>query len=84
MDELSTFRILNCDYPILLTIRQVSEITGFSEKTIRNWLSKGQCPFPVHHYGRSIRVWLVDLANWIENPTKVQNTKKRGRPRKRG
>jgi predicted DNA-binding transcriptional regulator AlpA len=71
-------------YPPLLNLQQVAEITNFSSKTLRNWISQSRCPFPFQRLGeKSIRIQASRLAEWIELGSPAAPVqRKRGRPRK--
>jgi len=70
-------------YPPLLTIDQLAEIMNFSAKTLRNWISSSECPFPLQRLGRrAVRVQALHLAKWIDSGgSPVPQIRKKGRPR---
>jgi excisionase family DNA binding protein len=48
----------------LMTAREVAEFTGFSEGTIRHWVSQGRIPY-VRFSARCVRFLRSDIENWI-------------------
>ena len=50
----------------LLKIEEVSEITGFSVKTLYNKISSGTMFVPYCRIGRSIRFKESDLENYVK------------------
>jgi len=53
---------------LLLTVREVAALTGFSEGTLRHWVSQGRIPF-VRISARCVRFRRTDIESWLE--TKV-------------
>jgi excisionase family DNA binding protein len=49
---------------ILLTARQVAELTGFSEGTVRHWTSQQRIPF-VRISGHCVRFRRGDIEAWV-------------------
>jgi excisionase family DNA binding protein len=52
------------DVKILLTVREVAALTGFSEGTLRHWVSQGRIPF-VRISDRCVRFLCVDIQAWL-------------------
>ena len=51
---------------VLLTLKQVSEVTGQAEQTIRNLISQGRTTLPTRKVGGKRVVHVLDLAAWID------------------
>lgn len=51
--------------PKLLTVQQVANITGFSVREVRRWITSGD--LPACKFGRALRVSEPDLAMYIAN-----------------
>ena len=51
---------------ILLSVRQVSEITGQAEQTLRNLISQGRTTLPTRRVGGRRVVHVLDLAAWLD------------------
>ena len=75
---------------VLLTLKQVSEVTGQAEQTIRNLISQGRTTLPTRKVGGKRVVHVLDLAAWIDEqraapgggPTPTAPRRPRGRPTK--
>jgi len=78
----STLTMLRDDYgmPIMLSFRDLERCTGVSEKTFKNWLTRGRLPFPAQLYGGMRRVHIRDVAKWIDEGGIGKPKRKRGRP----
>ena len=51
---------------VLLTLKQVSQVTGQAEQTIRNLISQNRTTLPTRKVGGRRVVHVLDLAAWIE------------------
>ncbi len=51
---------------VFLSIKQVSQVTGQAEQTIRNLISQGRTSLPIRKGGGKRLVHVLDLAEWIE------------------
>ena len=76
-------------YPPLLTVKLLSEIISVEEQTIRNWLTKDECPIPTTKEDEGdvnsskkgkkkfpVRFRITDVAEYIEkifSSAKAQN-----------
>jgi len=69
-------------YPLLLTFKQVQEITGINHKTMHEWKNKGCLPFDAIKIGRSWRVSTYQVAEFIDSLGKGKAKRRPGRPRK--
>jgi excisionase family DNA binding protein len=49
---------------LLLKIREVAELTGFSEGTLRHWVSQKRIPV-VRFSTRCVRFRLNDIQDWL-------------------
>ena len=49
---------------ILLTVAEVAALTGFSEGTLRHWISQRRIPV-VRISARCVRLRRRDVENWI-------------------
>jgi excisionase family DNA binding protein len=49
----------------LLTVQQVADITGFSVREVRRWITSGD--LPACKFGRALRVSEPDVAMFIAN-----------------
>lgn len=52
------------DAKILLNIRELAAITGFSEGTLRHWVSEKRVPV-VRFSSRCVRFRLSDIQEWL-------------------
>ena len=52
------------DGKLLLTAREVAELTGFAEGSIRHWVSEFRIPF-VRISNRCVRFRKEDIERWI-------------------
>jgi excisionase family DNA binding protein len=52
------------DNKLLLTVREAAALTGFSEGTLRHWISEGRIPF-VRISPRCVRFRQSDIQDWI-------------------
>ena len=52
----------------LLDIREVSNLTGIKESTLRAWIFQGR--LPVIRLGRLVRIRQTELEKWIEQASK--------------
>lgn len=52
------------DDKLLLTVREVAELTGFAEGTLRHWVSSKKIPI-VRFSSRCVRFRLTDIERWI-------------------
>ena len=87
--QITTYDMLSQSYPPLLSLEQLADLAGLAVRTLRNWLTNGQFPLPVVKLGGSVRVRLVDVADWIDretfdprrprvgHPTKIEMMKRR-------
>ena len=80
-NQITTYELLGQVYPPLLSLEQLADLAGLAVRTLRNWISAGQFPLPVVKLGGSVRVKLVDVANWIDRET-IDPRHKVGRPSK--
>ena len=78
----TTYEILSREYPPLLSLAQLADLTGMSVRTFRNWLCGNRMPLPVVRLGGTVRVRLLDVALWIDEGLSKPEKKKRGRPKK--
>ena len=51
---------------VLLTLKQVSLVTGQAEQTLRNLISQGRTTLPTRKIGGRRLVHVLDLAEWLE------------------
>ena len=79
---LTTHEILSQKYPPLLTLEEMATLTSFAVRTLRNWLSLGQFPVQIVKLRGSLRVRLVDIAEWIDTETFNPRRPNVGRPTK--
>jgi excisionase family DNA binding protein len=59
---------------ILLTVRDVAVLTGFSEGTLRHWVSQKRIPV-VRFSSRCVRFRLIDIQHWIAEKVVERETK---------
>jgi excisionase family DNA binding protein len=52
------------DVKILLTVREVAALTGFSEGTLRHWVSQRRIPF-IQISDRCVRFLFDDIQAWL-------------------
>jgi excisionase family DNA binding protein len=52
------------DGKLLMTVRDVAAMTGFSEGTLRHWVSQRRIPF-VRISDRCVRFLLADIEAWL-------------------
>lgn len=52
---------------MLLSVPETAHYLGLSEKTIRNWLSLGTCPWPTVRLGARRLVRRVDLEKYVRD-----------------
>lgn len=74
-------------YPLVITIRLLSEITNETEQSIRNSISNGRYPVPSFKLGHKRLFLLSAVATYIEQQIKIAQTPKTnpkplGRPTK--
>lgn len=75
---------------VLLTIKQVAQVTGQAEQTIRNLISQGRTTLPTRKLGGKRVVHVLDLAEWLDQQRVVSGeakdpepaARRPGRPRK--
>ena len=75
---------------VLLTLKQVAQVTGQAEQTLRNLISEGRTTLPNCKVGGKRMVHILDLANWLDKqriPNEAQflaaePLRKPGRPTK--
>lgn len=75
---------------VLLNIKQVSQVTGQAEQTIRNLISEGSTTLPTRKVGGRRVVHVLDLAAWLDAqrispgdvPLPVAAGRRPGRPSK--
>ena len=75
---------------VLLTLKQVSQITGQAEQTIRNLVSQNRTTLPTRKVGGRRVVHVLDLAAWLdeqritpeESPPSTLPRRRPGRPTK--
>ena len=74
---------------VLLTLKQVAQVTGQAEQTLRNLISEGRTTLPNCKVGGRRVVHILDLANWLDQQRIQTNQKvhqarqgKLGRPTK--
>jgi predicted DNA-binding transcriptional regulator AlpA len=77
---------------VLLSIKQVSQVTGQAEQTIRNLISQGRTTLPTRKVGGKRVVHVLDLAAWLDEqcaaaggsstPTVPRRQRRPGRPTK--
>ncbi|WP_246117143.1 helix-turn-helix domain-containing protein [Shouchella miscanthi] len=53
------------DYPLLLNMKNVAEIMGFSERFTYDFVERDG--FPLIRAGRTKRVFRDDMINWLNN-----------------
>jgi excisionase family DNA binding protein len=51
---------------ILLTVPEAAALTGFSEGTLRHWISQRRIPF-IRISPRCVRLRVVDIEGWISD-----------------
>ena len=51
---------------VLLSLKQVSLVTGQAEQTLRNLISQGRTTLPTRRIGGRRVVHVLDLAEWLE------------------
>lgn len=51
---------------VLLTLKQVAQVTGQAEQTLRNLISEGRTTLPSRKVGGKRVVHVLDLAEWLE------------------
>ncbi|MCP5151977.1 MAG: pyocin activator PrtN family protein [Ectothiorhodospiraceae bacterium] len=51
---------------VLLTLKQVSLVTGQAEQTLRNLISQGRTTLPTRKVGGKRVVHVLDLAAWLD------------------
>ena len=77
---------------VLLTLKQVSQITGQAEQTIRNLISQNRTTLPTRKVGGRRVVHVLDLASWLDEqrvaldnvPMAEPPRRRPGRPTKAG
>lgn len=79
---MNIYDVLSTQYPPLVSIEQLSAMTGIKDRTYRHWLSCGKMPIPVVRLGGAIRFKLLDVANWIDGQQPSRPARGPGRPRK--
>jgi excisionase family DNA binding protein len=52
------------DGKLLMTVREVAAVTGFSEGTLRHWVSQRRIPF-IRISDRCVRFLLADVQGWL-------------------
>jgi excisionase family DNA binding protein len=52
------------DEKLLLNCRELAALTGFSEGTLRHWVSEGRLPV-VRFSARCVRFRLSDIQEWL-------------------
>jgi excisionase family DNA binding protein len=52
------------DGTLLMTVREVAALTGFSEGTLRHWVSQRRIPF-VRISDRCVRFLPADIQAWL-------------------
>ena len=57
---------MNEEKKLLLTVREVAALTGFSEGTLRHWISQRRIPF-IRISPRCVRLRLGDIESWISD-----------------
>lgn len=75
---------------VLLTLKQVSKVTGQAEQTIRNLISQNRTTLPTRKVGGRRVVHVLDLAAWLDEqrvapgdvPLAVPPPRRPGRPSK--
>jgi excisionase family DNA binding protein len=55
---------VNGDQKLLITVREAAGLTGFSEGTLRHWISQQRIPF-VRISRRCVRLRVRDVEAWI-------------------
>jgi len=70
------------NYPVLLDFQQISEITGIKVKTLRVWKNRGKLPFSAKKVGRTWRVHVNQVVEFIDNFDDEKSKRRPGRPRK--
>jgi excisionase family DNA binding protein len=50
---------------ILLSVREVAELTGFAEGTLRHWVGENRIPY-VRLSSRCVRFRRCDIEAWLE------------------
>jgi hypothetical protein len=53
------------DPSLWLSAAQVAARVGLSESQVRAWFKTGTCPLHPQPFGRNLRVWHVDLTNYL-------------------
>ncbi len=51
---------------VVLTLKQVAQVTGQAEQTLRNLISEGRTTLPNCKVGGKRMVHILDLANWLD------------------
>lgn len=70
-------------YPVLLTFRDIEEITGIPATTLYRWHKQDRLPFRALQVGKVCRVHADQLASFLDRFNKTDPDKRRrGRPRK--
>ncbi len=83
----SFFDYLSSRYPLIITVRLLSEITNENEQSIRNSISKGDYPIPSFKLGHKRLFRLTNVASYIEHQVQISeipkvSPKPLGRPTK--
>lgn len=71
--------LIETGYPILLSFRDIEKCSGVSEKTFKNWQTKGELPFLARKYGGTRRAHIQDVVYWMETGESYRK-KTPGRP----
>jgi len=49
---------------LLLTTRELADLTGFAEGTLRHWVSQKKIPF-IRMSSRCVRFRVIDIKAWL-------------------
>lgn len=49
------------------TLKSMAHRTGFSVKTLRNWVSSRNFPIPLYRLRGEYRVLIEDVNGWVHN-----------------
>lgn len=63
----------------LISLTEAAEMLGLTPKTLRNWKSDNELPFPYYKIGGRVKFKLSELEQYVENnriPTKEEIEKR--------
>jgi|GEM_PF-4077685 len=50
----------------LLSLKELSKLTGFTVITVRGWITRKRKPLPAYQVDRHLRVRLCEFREWID------------------